>query len=250
MSRINRRIPTQQDVNHRNWAKNEEVNLHQFDSCKRHTSVCLHRMCTFNSWVWLSRMDLNIRAPSQAFRDQNWIPLFTFCTPSKANISPHRMKFDIRASCCTFYWTHLPNETSSSQCRPFATSRESKWINCAISLPDRDLDPTMMNEVALGSLGSDLPNKTLTSALAPFLAELALYLVYLTVPSIPNLFTISQLECHLSILDQPPAKAQLRSCCIERERVIFGTSPADPKSDFKSLNFNTFYHFDGAQGCF
>lgn len=104
----------------------------------------------------------------------------------------------------------------------------------------------MMNEVALGSLGSDLPNNTLTSAVAPFLAELALYLVYLTGPSIPDLFTLTQLECHLKTLDQPPAKAQLRSCCIERERVIFGTSPADPKPHFKSLNFNTFYHFDHA----
>jgi len=108
----------------------------------------------------------------------------------------------------------------------------------------------MMNEVALGSLGSYLPNKALNSAVAPFLAELALYLLYLTVLSIPNLFPLSQLECHFDTLDEPPAKAQLRSCCIERERVIFGTSPADPKPHFKSLNFNTFYHFDHAQGCF
>lgn len=108
----------------------------------------------------------------------------------------------------------------------------------------------MMNEVALGSLGPDLPNKTLTLAVAPFLAELALYLVYRTVPSIPDLFLLTQLECHLDTLDKPPAKAQLRSCCIERERVIFSTSPADPKSHVKSLNFNTFYHFDHAQGCF
>lgn len=107
-----------------------------------------------------------------------------------------------------------------------------------------------MNEVALGSLGSDLPVETLNSAVAPFLAELALYFVYLIVESISYFCTLAQLECHFRYPEKLHAKSQIGSSHIERARVIFTPTTASPKPHFKSLNFNTFYHFDGTQGCF